>query len=412
MPLTSDQIQDILRSIKCPVKNKQDAATQSSLDGNEAPKTTDLLSPPSGVNMATVNEHTPTARVLANGGVPAGVETVGRKRCYVEVEVSGNSTKDKRIKLDLTTPPSTSPRSVNILRSKDAATQDSDSIVGKLKGRSSSTRALTFASDGLAADKPEQIISIGPTKPVATRPQPTIQRITVQMSGNQNGEGGSSSIFHIPVMNVPHSEAGKSAKIVLSGVPMTSAGLVASSQQTVSVVNRVMQAVPSSFVAVADQRIGQPAVLQSHPNSSVCKLASHVPPQPGQSIHIMRSSLVGASTCNSQSVSLMVPANYSPPLTPSEETASPNVFSFSGMAVAQIPSGLPSQPTAFHVVQQAASSTYKVIPATMASPVSPSHIQVVMAPSKSSSTLAASAGPSPFISCANSSIVQARAANV
>nr|KAG5700253.1 hypothetical protein BaRGS_007626 [Batillaria attramentaria] len=35
VPLTSDQIQDILRSIKCPVKNKQDASTQSSLDNTD-----------------------------------------------------------------------------------------------------------------------------------------------------------------------------------------------------------------------------------------------------------------------------------------------------------------------------------------------------------------------------------------
>ncbi|KAK7487750.1 hypothetical protein BaRGS_00021017 [Batillaria attramentaria] len=421
VPLTSDQIQDILRSIKCPVKNKQDASTQSSLDNTDSLKTTDLLSP-TGVNMAVLNEHTPTAQV-ANDGPPAGVETVGRKRCYVEVEVSGgNSTKDKRIKLDLTTPPSTSPRSVNISRSKDSMTQDSDSTGGKQKGKSSSTRALTFTSEGTCMENKQQsepIISVGPTKPVATRPQPTIQRITVQMAGNQNGEGGGSSIIHIPVMNVPQAEAGKPAKIVLTSVPVSSSGVMPS-QQSVPVVNQVMQAVPASstFVAVADQRIGQPAVLQSHPTASMCKLSTTNPPQPGQSVHIMHSSPIGgAATSNGQPVSLnLVPVTFSPPLTPSEEQqASPTMFSFPGMASTQtqMPSSLPSQPTAFHVVQQATSSMYKVIPATMASPVSPTHIQVVVAPSKSSSSgLATTSTSSPFISCANSSIVQTRAANV
>lgn len=334
LPLTPGQIEGILQSFKHPVKTKQDASTQSSMDKVAASKSTELLSPP-GANMASMNELTPVSSTTSGSSLPALIG-ISRKRGYIDVTMPGG---DKRVKVDVTTPPS--PGSVPA-REKDAAETQP-------KPKSSSTRALTFMSDTQYSEPSS--ITVCPAKPVATRPQ-SIQRITVQVAGGAapNREGGNSSVIHLPLVNVGQSE--HKGKIVLTGLPASG------SQPQLS--HQVVQAMPvTCYVAPTSKPVQ--VVGDTPPSSSgkpvvVTSSASH------PSVHIIHSA--PASTSH-----LMVPMTFSPPLTPSDDQ--PAMFTFAGMAT---PASQTQSVSAFHVVQQATPSSLKVMPASPM--VSPTHVQV------------------------------------
>ncbi|XP_070189642.1 transcription factor E2F8-like [Littorina saxatilis] len=380
IPLTQDQIEGILHSFKCPVKTKQDASTQSFLEKSQPPTGTELLSPP-GSNMALLNEHTPIAGTVFKNALPT-VGGVGRKRCYIEVEVSGN--KDKRIKVDLTTPPSPNRKPVCAVKREIT---EAASVNGKPKMKSSSTRALRFLSEegDSAVPTSESTVKVCPAKPVATRPQ-NIQRITVQVANGPNGES-SSNIIHIPVMSVPQSE-GKQNKISMA--------------QQMPVANRVIQAVPASgFVSSAAQQLQQ-TYLDTRSSSAGRAVTALTTATNPPTVHIVHPS--PAAVPSSQPLNVMVPVTFSPPLTPSDEQPNPTMFTFAGMPATQ---GQLASASAFHVVQNTAASTFKVIPAPPL--VSPTHIQVFNVMSAPSSVASMSA--SPFITHSTSAALQARASN-
>lgn len=396
IPLTSDQIEGILHSFKCPVKTTQDASTQSTLCKTHESKGTEILSPP-GVNMASMNEHTPVTGTVMRNSLPT-VGGVSRKRCYIEVEVSGNQ--EKRIKVDLTTPPSPNQTLANG-REKSCTNAEADFVNGKPKVKSSSTRALRFLSDG--TDTSEPAITVCPAKPVATRPQ-SIQRITVQVANGQNGEAGS-SIIHIPVMNVPQSEH-KPSKIILTGIPSSSpssASAGAPLPQQVSVVNHVMQAAPVSSLLSSTQQLQ--TVMNTQASSAGKALTALASSTSHPSVHIVHPNPATAPAPVSQPLSVMMPMTFSSqPLIPSNDQSSAAMLAFAGMPSVAAQAQLASS-SAFHVVQHTAPSTFKVIPA--APLVSPTHIQVfnVMSAPK------VPASSSPFVSCTNSTVLQARATN-
>ncbi|XP_076466301.1 uncharacterized protein LOC143297735 isoform X2 [Babylonia areolata] len=369
LPLTPNQIEGILQSFKHPVKTKQDASTQSSLDKVLASsKGTEILSPP-GVNMATMNELTPVSSTISSCTLPS-LNGISRKRCYIDVTVSGG---EKRVKVDMTTPPS--PTYIAV-REKDLAETD---VNMKPKAKSSSTRALTFMSDMQCS---ESGITVCPAKPVATRPQ-SIQRITVQVGGPQGREGGNSGIFHLPLVNV--SQADNKGKIVLTGIQ--SSGVTAQSL----VNHHMVQAVPvSCYVAPPTSR--QVQVVTDPHFSSASKPVATSTSHP--SVHIVHPASAPPSTSH-----LVVPMTFSPPLTPSDDQ--PAMFTFAGMAA---PSSSQTQSvSAFSVVQQTTPSTLKVMPASpMASPTHVQVFNVVAAPTSSKSSASHS------VSCANTTVLQAK----
>lgn len=354
--LTPDQIGSIVQSFRFPVRTKQDAATQSSVDIGKAAYLTDILSPPAVGQIAMLNETTPVSENGLRNPLPI-VGGVNRKRCYIEMEGSDS----KRVKLALNTPPS--PQRLVLSQAEDA---------GRPKVKSASMRSLKFLYDGTeVASQPvasDSSVMLCPTKPVASKPQ----RFTVQVARNQNGET-SSNIIHIPV-TLPDSINGRLNKVVLAGIP-------ASSTLSQPVMNHVIQAVPAegylpttSPAVHIQQTVGSTALSAK---VSLNSTATSCHP----SVHIIHHSNPTSATCTSQPVSLMMPMTFSRPLTPADESNS--IFTFAGVTP---PGQLSASNSAFHVVQHSGSaSTIKVMPAASASVAHPTHIQVynVLAPSSS-----------------------------
>ncbi|XP_025097064.1 transcription factor E2F7-like isoform X2 [Pomacea canaliculata] len=382
VPFTSDQIHEIIWSIKHPVKTKQDAATQSSPENvQDGPSAAGLLmlSPSEGLSMASINEHTPTAGRVT--------KCSGQKHCYVEVEVSG--CEEKRIKLELTTPPSTGgskslPHMQNINRGLNT-----EKLVIKPKGKSSSTRALTFLSDEThesTQHSSDPLMALCAPKPVATRPQPNVHHVTMQLP---NSQASASSVYHVPVMNALQEDVSKPTKIVLSNGNFSSASVVNPTTPT-------LVSLPSTYMPHC-------RMLPSYKTSPADK-----------PVQILSHSSMVLPGSSSQPVNIMVPVTFSPPLTPSEDNPCSSVmFTFPGMGSPQACTPAPplqSQSTAFQVVQHSASSSLRMLPASPPSSQATSHIRIVL-PVTDASSAATLAIPSPFVTCANSAILQARTAD-
>lgn len=395
LPLTSDQIQGILRSIKHPVKNKQDAATQSS---PEALKGDWSRAEQVGGDMAVKNEHTPVTNIV-NG-------SSNRKRCFIEVEVSGSG--EKRIRLDLNTPPSTGSKPTQTLPEKETITPDVDILNTKKRGnpvigKSSSSRALTFMSEAgeleQNASLGEPVISVCMTKPVATRAQPTIQHITVQMSNNQDGSG--SSLYTIPVLNIPQTEAENPTKIILANgnLPVSASGVI---DKSMLIANHMLQAVPASGYVTPSVHFSEKHSLMQNISAN----NSDTSDVPTQSLHILHHNSLSVSGLSSHPVNFVVPVTFSPPLTP--HSKEPAVFTFSSISPSpSLSSSFQSQQTAFHLVHQSGpSSALKMLPVS-SSTLSQAQTRAVL-PSSQSTTFTP---PKPFISCTNSAVMQARANN-
>ena len=121
------------------------------------------------------------------------------------------------------------------------------------------------------------------------------------------------------------------------------------------------------------------------------------------SVHIVHPNPATVPAPSSQPLSVMMPMTFSQPLLPSNNQSNATMFTFAGVPSVATQAQLAT--SAFHMVQHTAPSTFKVIPATPL--VSPTHIQVfnVMSAPKTP------ASSSPFVSCTNSTVLQARATN-
>ncbi|KAL8570021.1 hypothetical protein ACOMHN_036298 [Nucella lapillus] len=374
LPLTPVQIKGILESFKHPVRTKQDASTQSSMDKVTTTTTTpggnstELLSPPSVITMATLNELTPVSSTTSGSSLSA-VIGCSRKRSFIDVTITGN---EKRIKVDMTTPPS--PNSI-IVREKEVADLQASA---KFKPKSSSTRALTFMSDAQCS---EPSITVCPAKPVATRPQGG-PRLLLHMGGGPNREG---SVFHLPVVSM--GQADPKGKVMLTSLPSPGAQSLVSHQMVPAMpVTCYMTPSPKQVQVVAD----------THPSSKTA-VATCTSSHP--SVHIVHQ--VNTPVSNSH---LVVPVTFSPPLTPSDHQ--PAMFTFAEMPAAASQTQTVS---AFHVVHQhptpPSSTTLKVMPASPM--VSPTHVQVfnVVAASRTSPS---STTNSSSALCANTTVLQAK----